>query len=27
MFWRVAIGASLLAAGLACVMLAWRVGA
>jgi len=26
-FWRVAIGASLLAAGLACVMLAWRVGA
>jgi predicted metal-binding membrane protein len=26
-FWRVAIGASLLAAGLACVILAWRTGA
>jgi predicted metal-binding membrane protein len=27
MFWRVAIGASLLAAGMACVILAWRTGA
>jgi predicted metal-binding membrane protein len=26
-FWRVAIGASLLAVGLACVLVGWRAGA